>query len=152
METATNALNRLNENQAFGSSVGFQLEDMERRQKIFAQKLISDIVFHGKLGNLNEYSVINLNSSHCPPTNVPNFSRRDPYVQPATNSLPGFNYGHEKYPSYHQYVPQQSSKSHAPNNTTNLTTKQSLTGEVDHTDPIQEEDDNIGQYLVFNQL
>lgn len=44
----------------FGKNVGQQLKDIEQRQKIIAQKLISDILFHAKLGNLHDSSMITL--------------------------------------------------------------------------------------------
>lgn len=44
---------------AFGKSVAEDLTNMDGTQKIIAQKLISDIVFYGKLGRLSESSSIN---------------------------------------------------------------------------------------------
>lgn len=46
----------------FGQNVGQQLKEIEQRQKIIAQKLISDVLFHAKLGNLNETSILNITS------------------------------------------------------------------------------------------
>lgn len=46
----------------FGKNVGQQLKDIEHRQKIIAQKLISDVLFHAQMGNLHETSMINIAS------------------------------------------------------------------------------------------
>lgn len=46
----------------FGRNVGQQLVGLDPRQKIIAQKLISDILFHAKLGKLNDFSIITMSS------------------------------------------------------------------------------------------
>lgn len=159
LETATNALTQLNESKAFGSSVAFQLEDMDRCQKIVAQKLISDILFYGKIGKLNEYSVIQLNNSH-PPYN-PSFPRRESNVQPTTHLLPGNNYAYHNNPCYQPYISPQSSQFHAPNNTITVneypakkrSQTATTTGNLNINDATValEDDENIGQYLIFNR-
>lgn len=58
LDAATSVLSQNNKFRAFGNSVSFQLEDMDRRQRVIAEKLISDILFHGKLGNLKDYSAV----------------------------------------------------------------------------------------------
>ncbi|GBP78396.1 hypothetical protein EVAR_58186_1 [Eumeta japonica] len=40
--------------ESFGRNVGYQLKELDRRQKIIAQKLISDVLYHAKLGALTE--------------------------------------------------------------------------------------------------
>lgn len=160
LDTATNALNQLNEYKAFGSSIAFQLEDMDRRQKIIAQKLISDIVFHGKLGNLTEHTIIQLNKSHPPHTNVPSVPHGEPNFQPSTHPFPGYNYGNQNYPFYQPFIPPQSSQYQAPNNTiavndspANNCSQTVTTGSLNTNDStVADKEEDIGQYLVFTKL
>ncbi|KAG8287818.1 hypothetical protein J6590_074020 [Homalodisca vitripennis] len=147
LDVATNALNQhVNENQAFGNSIAFQLEDMDRRQKIFAQKLISDALFHGKLGHLNENSVIHLNNIQNPDNYGPNCSRGFANVQPTTYQFQEYNYGQQNYPFPQRYLPPQPQQQQAANNAMfvneSTAAKGSTTTEVD--------EENLGQFLKFN--
>lgn len=45
-----------------GKRIAFQLRGMEERQKVIAEKLISDVMFYGKLGKLDEDTIINLSN------------------------------------------------------------------------------------------
>lgn len=58
LDVATGVLSNQNEYTAFGNSVSYQLKDMEHYQRVIAEKLISDILFHGKLGNLKGNSAV----------------------------------------------------------------------------------------------
>ena len=53
-----------NELEVFGKSVGLQLKALDNQQSIIAQKLISDVLFHAKMGKLNCESTINLSLIH----------------------------------------------------------------------------------------
>lgn len=47
------------EAEAFGTTVGLQLKDLEPMQRVIAEKLISDIIFQARLNKLNIDSSIN---------------------------------------------------------------------------------------------
>lgn len=56
----------------FGTNVGQQLQEVQAtRQQIIAQKLISDILFHAKFGNLTDSSQIYLGYQPAPYPFVP---------------------------------------------------------------------------------
>lgn len=50
----------------FGRNVGQQLQELEKIQKIIAQKLISDVLFHAKLGHLNDFFILNVVAKTVP--------------------------------------------------------------------------------------
>lgn len=79
----------------FGKNVGQQLQDIEARQKIIAQKLISDVLFHAKLGNLTDSSLISLGYQPAPyqiPTYVPQTQvLQQTYTNFPTSTQPTFN-------------------------------------------------------------
>lgn len=58
LEVATTVLSNNNKYKAFGNNVAFQLEDMERSQQLLAKKLISEVLFHGQMGNLKMSSTV----------------------------------------------------------------------------------------------
>uniref|UniRef100_A0A182QNK8 BED-type domain-containing protein n=1 Tax=Anopheles farauti TaxID=69004 RepID=A0A182QNK8_9DIPT len=43
---------------AYATNVALELESLDRRQRIIAEKLISDVLFHAKLENLTEFSMV----------------------------------------------------------------------------------------------
>ncbi|XP_050311199.1 uncharacterized protein LOC126746846 [Anthonomus grandis grandis] len=77
----------------FGKNIGQQLQETEDRQKIIAQKLISDVLFYAKLGNLTDSSSISFTHqpapcqsvSYVPPAQLyqPTYTNNvTPYTQP----------------------------------------------------------------------
>lgn len=74
----------------FGKNVDQQLQEVEHRQKIIAQKLISDVLYHAKLGNLTDSSFISRNYQStaypidhtCRNKHTPNFQ-----LPPTTSQL-----------------------------------------------------------------
>lgn len=55
-------LSEPNEALAYGKAVGLQLKELEGLQRIIAEKLISDTIFHARLNKLTPHSTIQLNS------------------------------------------------------------------------------------------
>ncbi|XP_053673836.1 uncharacterized protein LOC128724097 [Anopheles nili] len=43
---------------AYATNIALELESLDTRQRIVAEKLISDVLFHAKLENLTEYSMV----------------------------------------------------------------------------------------------
>lgn len=60
LDLATKKLSQQTKSTAFGNNVAFQLEDLDRRQRIFAEKIISDALFYANLGKLTETASISL--------------------------------------------------------------------------------------------
>lgn len=58
MDVATTVLANQNRFRAFGNNVAFQLEDMDRRLQVIAEKFISEVLSHGELGNLKASATI----------------------------------------------------------------------------------------------
>ncbi|XP_023942857.1 uncharacterized protein LOC112049268 [Bicyclus anynana] len=54
--------NEINEAVAFGRAVGLQLKELDGLQRVIAEKLISDTIFHARLNKLTTNSTIHLNS------------------------------------------------------------------------------------------
>lgn len=52
---------------AFGKKIGYDLRELDRRQRIYAEKLIADVIYYGKLGSLNELCSINVHPRHAQP-------------------------------------------------------------------------------------
>lgn len=55
---ATSFLNNQKKFKAFENNIAFQLQYMGRQQQVIAEKLISDVLSHGKLGNLKSCATI----------------------------------------------------------------------------------------------
>lgn len=49
------------EAEAFGTTVGLQLKDLDPMQRLIAEKMISDVIFYARLNRLNVNANINLN-------------------------------------------------------------------------------------------
>lgn len=64
-----------NPSEYYGKAIGLQLKEMTKLQRCIAEKLISEVIFYGKLDKLSIQSSINLNSSASPvPTSSMNIS------------------------------------------------------------------------------
>lgn len=48
----------LREPLVFGQSVGLQLSEVEKNQRIIAERVISEVLFYARLGNLTESSTV----------------------------------------------------------------------------------------------
>lgn len=79
----------------FGKNIGQQLQEIEPRQKIIAQKLISDVLFNAKLGNLTDFSLIFLSSQPTPYQIAPYVPQTQLFQQPhpnvSTSTLPTYH-------------------------------------------------------------
>lgn len=65
--------------------MAFQLEDMEQHQQVIAKKLIADVLFHGKLGNLTATSSIQTDQPthhnfHLPTHHIDTLKETHPYL------------------------------------------------------------------------
>ncbi|KAI8435188.1 hypothetical protein MSG28_003545 [Choristoneura fumiferana] len=49
-----------NESESFGRTIGFQLKELNHMQRVFAEKLISDVIFQARLCNLSAETSLNL--------------------------------------------------------------------------------------------
>lgn len=94
LEMASVALQAKTKHEPFGESVAADLEAMDNRQCIIAKKLISDVLYHGRLGNLNVNSTLSINDiiSHS-------------YSYPLYNNIDD----HQQYNSATQIMPMSSS-------------------------------------------
>ncbi|XP_053688423.1 uncharacterized protein LOC128737744 [Sabethes cyaneus] len=90
IDAAANLLANHSSSAIFGTYVGRKLEEMDCRQRIIAEKLITDVLFHGKMGNLKETAVVRIDSSTSPPGDIQPSSQ--------SNSRNSCEYGHEKQP------------------------------------------------------
>lgn len=52
--------------EVYGRSIGFQIKELNKRQLMITQKIISDVIFYAKLNKLNESSYVVLNPSNQP--------------------------------------------------------------------------------------
>lgn len=52
------------EAEAFGTTVGLQLKQLSHMQKILAEKLISEVIFYGRLDKLNLNSTLHVNEEN----------------------------------------------------------------------------------------
>lgn len=104
LDVATSVLTQDSSFRAFGNNVSFQLQDMDRRQRVIAEKLISDVLFHGKLGNLKDHSTIviqeKIQQPNNPTHNNSNFMNRHTQSQPYRSDF-YYNRPHiDVHPSY----------------------------------------------------
>lgn len=76
----------------FGRNVGQQLQEVEQRQKIIAQKIISDVLFYAKLGNLTDFSQINLIPQPAP-------NQFSSYIQHPREALQPQQQSHTNFPT-----------------------------------------------------
>ncbi|KAG8243233.1 uncharacterized protein LOC124371743 [Homalodisca vitripennis] len=116
LDTATSVLCNQNKFRAFGNNVGFQLEDMDRQQQVIAEKLISDVLFHGKLGSLKASAAI-LTEQQPTQRNIPSLNHfmdtnqnNNPYpYRPADAEyfLQDQNYQHQTFSFDPYYVQSQ---------------------------------------------
>lgn len=70
MDLAHNVLssdNPENEYTIAGKRIGYQLQGVEERQRIIAEKLISDVMFYARMGKLTEEATV-----HCSNTSTQN--------------------------------------------------------------------------------
>lgn len=71
----------------YGRSIGFHVKDLNKRQKIIAQKIISDVLFHAKLDQLTESSCVVLNPFHeSIPNNSGFYQRQKQFYSPSPPS------------------------------------------------------------------
>lgn len=93
LEMASVALQAKTKHGPFGESVAADLEAMDNHQCIIAKKLISDVLYHGKLGSLNVNSTLSINVpiSYSPYPLYNNIDNRQQYnsaTQIMRTSLP----------------------------------------------------------------
>lgn len=96
----------------YGQSIDLQLKDMDAKQRIIAEKLIADVIFHGKLGNLTEQSAVAakpLQQMHYPQPMGSGVSYAPQYPTQYLHN----NYQYPSAPQYPNYSP----ISRQPNNT-----------------------------------
>lgn len=181
LEVATSVMSQQTSSKAFGNNIAFQLEDLERRQRIIAEKLIGDVLFHAKLGNLTETSSILTAVNSQQAFTISNFTQPQHYQFPqghhplqhvstmphSFNSPPDNHQIISENPTQHlNYLPMPRTALHVtrPSSTwssTNTTVSTSLSSREDGfsnsqtpVDPsIQEEEANdaVGQFLVFGK-
>lgn len=103
LDSATSVLSNNNKYRAFGNSVAFQLEDLDRRQQVIAEKLISEVLFHGKLGNLKESATI-LTAQQSQRTMTSNTNHPYPYRSESFSQEPmqPIRYNMQFYTLFHQ--------------------------------------------------
>lgn len=66
-----------------GRSIGLQLRDLSENQRDIAQKLIADVIFHGKMKRLNEHTTIHLLDHRTINSSFPSYTHISPH---STNS------------------------------------------------------------------
>nr|XP_022908175.1 uncharacterized protein LOC111419579 [Onthophagus taurus] len=97
LDAATTVLTSQNKFRAFGNNVAFQFEDMDRCQRVIAEKLISDVLFYGKLGNLKPYSTVMTEQSNHTNLQSLNYSTQ---MQPIIQNQYSNQYPHHSYISH----------------------------------------------------
>lgn len=85
IDTAQQLLTSSNDWQIIGQSIGLQLKDLSKHQQTFAQKIISDAIYYGKLEKLTEHSSISLSNPSAQTrtryiqSTLPNTFQHNPY-------------------------------------------------------------------------
>ena len=82
----------------FGKNVANRLRQMTTEQQIFAEKIISDVLFEGRLGNLNRMTRFDLGNQYAP-------------AQPLPTSSTSYSMHHQIMPQNSAYYPQPGSSS-----------------------------------------
>jgi len=68
-----------------GKSIGYQMKDLDKKQRAIAQKLISDVLFYAKIGKLMEDSSISISSQPIYLTSI--FPCSTSFLSPASQNL-----------------------------------------------------------------
>ncbi|CAG9789365.1 unnamed protein product [Diatraea saccharalis] len=73
LDVASNELQRRCKEQGFGDSVAHDLEQMDELQCIIAKKIISDVLYNGRMGLLNVQSSLTVQPQAVTSHSCPNY-------------------------------------------------------------------------------
>ncbi|KAK9704255.1 hypothetical protein QE152_g28416 [Popillia japonica] len=91
LEAASAALSAADE--PFGKIVALDLNDMEVRQRIIAQKIISDVLYYGKLGHLTENCAFTLPMQTLPLHHSSHSGISHDYYSYQAHTFPHYTHG-----------------------------------------------------------